>query len=140
MGGQGRCWVRGLEVKLREPALVARAATVLGRVREGTFLPLPACRGMGLSAVAVLPDANSSFLPPLDMHNTISCPQPGGHRKASVSNMDDAREQIGTTISTTLKEIKPISININWNLPLTCILLLSFFSPEPVKPDEPERN
>ncbi|XP_044981921.1 uncharacterized protein LOC123448937 isoform X2 [Hordeum vulgare subsp. vulgare] len=44
--------------------------------------------------------------------------------------MDDAREQIGTAISTTLKEIKPISISIKWNLPLTYILLLSFFSPE----------
>ncbi|KAE8812327.1 Pyruvate decarboxylase 2 [Hordeum vulgare] len=95
---------------------------------------------MGLSAIVVLPDAKSSFLPPVDMHNTIPCPQPDGHRKASVSNMDDAREQIGTAISTTLKEIKPISISINWNLPLTCILVLSFFSPEPVKPDEPQRN
>lgn len=43
--------------------------------------------------------------------------------------MDDARERIGTAISTALKEIKPISISINWNLPSTCILVLSFFSP-----------
>ena len=83
-------------------------------MREGgAFLWLSACRGIDFPAVVVLPDASSSFLPPLDMHNTIPCPLSAGQRKASVRNMDDARERIGTPISTALKEIKPISISIN---------------------------
>ena len=47
---------------------------------------------------------------------------------ASVYNMDDACVGIGTAISTVLKEIKPISISINWNFPSTCILPLFFLS------------
>ena len=53
-------------------------------MREGgAFLWLPACRDMDFPAVVVLPDASSSFLPPLDMHNTIPCPLPAGQRKVS---------------------------------------------------------
>ncbi|XP_044441471.1 uncharacterized protein [Triticum aestivum] len=117
--GTRRC-VQGAAAKLRYRPLWHGGETVPwrlwgeGRVREsGTFLWLPACRGMDFPAVVVLHDASSSFLPPLDMHSTIPCPLPGGQRKASVRNMDDAREQIGTAISTALKEIKPISISIN---------------------------
>lgn len=82
--------VQGAAAKLREPTLVARgrdgamAAVGWRGVREGgAFLRLPACRGMDLPAVVVLPDASSSFLPPLDMHSTIPCPLPAGQRKVS---------------------------------------------------------